>query len=209
MLAGVLDELLEDPRVREVCDLRGRFGLMAYHGGNLERSTDAVARAVAERTGASFYGVLQQRPLRRHIASTKFDPRHSPALSRFLDHVEVVITIHGYGRRGFWRHLLLGGGNRTLAHHVAGHLRQGISQRYQVLDDLDAIPKDLRGQHARNPVNRPRAQGVQIELPPSIRWNVREWGWSGHEGVSHTRELDRLIEALASAVESWPVRTAT
>ena len=28
----------------EVCELRGTFGLMAFHGGNLERATDVIAR---------------------------------------------------------------------------------------------------------------------------------------------------------------------
>jgi phage replication-related protein YjqB (UPF0714/DUF867 family) len=202
----VLREFLARSEITELCELRGRFGIMAYHGGNLERTTDAVAAAVAQRTGSSFYGVVQDSPHRHHIASTAFDPAHSSALSRFLGHVEVVITIHGYGRRRMWRHLLLGGRNRSLAGHIARHLRDGLPRRYRVLDDLAEIPKELRGQHPRNPVNRPPAQGVQIELPPTIRWNFAEWGWSDHEGVSRTRDVDRLIDSLAAAVESWPGR---
>ncbi len=159
---------------------------------------------VAERAGASYYGIVQEPPHRRHVASTAFDPAHSESLARFLDHVEVVITVHGYGRRKLWRHLLLGGRNRTLAAHVAGHLRDGLSRRYRVLDELDAIPTELRGQHPDNPVNRPPGQGVQIELPPTIRWNYREWGWSDHAGVSRTPEVERLIASLTEAVRNWP-----
>lgn len=202
-MARVLTEFLERSEVTELCELRSRFGIMAYHGGNLERTTDAVAGEVARRTDASFYAVLQDPPHRNHIASTQFDPAHSLALSQFLEHVDIVITVHGYGRRRLLRHLLLGGRNRELAGHVARHLREGLPRRYHVLDDIDAIPKDLRGQHPRNPVNRPPKQGVQIELPPSIRWNVKEWGWSDHEGVSRTRDVDRLIDALSAAVTSW------
>jgi phage replication-related protein YjqB (UPF0714/DUF867 family) len=199
----VLREFLARGEVSELCELRGRFGIMAYHGGNLERTTDAVAAELARRTDSSLYGVVQDAPHRHHIASTAFDPDHSPALSRFLDHVDVVITIHGYGRRRLWRHLLLGGRNRELARHVAGHLREGLPRRYHVLDDLDSIPRELRGQHPRNPVNRPPERGVQIELPPTIRWNYREWGWSDHQGVSRTPDVDRLIDALCAAVSSW------
>lgn len=200
----MLREFLARPEVTELCELNGRFGVMAYHGGNLERTTDAVAREVASRTGSSFYGVVQAPPHRHHIASTHFDPQHSSALAGFLEHVDVVITIHGYGRRRLWRHLLLGGGNRELALHLAGHLRGGLPRRYKVLDDLEAIPKELRGQHPRNPVNRPPSRGVQIELPPTIRWNYTEWGWSDHEGVSRTGDIERLIDALSAAVSSWP-----
>ena len=199
----VLREFLRRPEVTESCEIRGRFGIMAYHGGNLERTTDAVAAEVAMRTGSSFYGVIQDPPHRHHIPSTHFDPNHSSTLARFFDHVDVVITVHGYGRRGLWRHLLLGGQNRTLARHVAEHLRQGLSRRYPVLDELEAIPMDLRGQHPHNPVNRPANQGVQIELPPTIRWNFKEWGWSDHDGVSRTGDVERLIDALSGAVSSW------
>jgi phage replication-related protein YjqB (UPF0714/DUF867 family) len=204
----VLREFLARDEVTELCELRGRFGVMAYHGGNRERTTDAVAAEVASRADASFYGVVQAPPHRDHLASTHFDPEHSRALARFLAHVDVVITIHGYGRRRLWRHLLLGGRNRALAGHVAGHLREGLPRRYRVLDDLEAIPKELRGQHPRNPVNRPRLQGVQIELPPTIRWNAKQWGWSDHEGIARTRDVDRLIEALGAAVSSWTIERA-
>lgn len=199
----MLREFLSRPEVTELCELRGRFGIMAYHGGNLERTTDAVASEVARRTGSSFYGVVQEPPHRRHIASTHFVPEHSPALARFFAHVEIVITVHGYGRRRLRRHLLLGGRNRRLAGHLAEHLHEGLPRRYRVLDDLEAIPKELRGQHPRNPVNRPPRGGVQIELPPSIRWNVREWGWSDHQGTSRTRDVASLIDALTAAVASW------
>ena len=200
----MLREFLARSEVTELCELRGRFGIMAYHGGNLERTTDAVAAEVARRTGSSFYGVLQDAPHRHHLASTAFDPDHSDLLARFLEHVEVVITVHGYGRRRMWRNVLLGGRNRALATHVAEHLRAGLPRRYRVTDDLDAIPRELRGQHARNPVNLPPETGVQLELPPGIRWNFREWGWSDHAGVSRTRDVRRLIDALCLAVERWP-----
>ncbi len=203
-------ELLARPEVRERCELRARFGLMAFHGGNLERVTDVVASEVARRTRASFYAVLQEPPLRIHVASTAFDPAHSDKLSRFLGHVDAVITIHGYGHRpGLRHHLLVGGRNRNLAQHVTAHLRDGIPDRYPVLDELARIPVDLRGQHARNPVNRPLFQGAQIELPPSIRWNRREKGWSDHQGVSRAPDVDRLIEALTRAVTTWPMRLLT
>lgn len=199
----MLRELLEHPEVTEICELRGRIGLMAYHGGNLERTTDAIAEEVACRTGSSYYAVLQASPLRRHVASTHFDPAHSSRLARFLDHVDVVATIHGYGRLRLRGQVLLGGRNRALAAHVAEYLRAGLPSRYRVVHELNDIPTELRGQHERNPVNRPPEQGVQIELPPSLRWNRREWGWSDHEGVSRAPDVQRLIDALSEAIAGW------
>lgn len=197
-------ELLARPGVVELCELRARIGLMAFHGGNLERVTDVVAVEVARRTETSLYAVLQKPPLRIHLTSTGIDPIHSQKLSRFLGHVQTAIAIHGYGHRpGIRHHVLVGGRNRRLARHIASHLREGLSECYPVLDDLLQIPVDLRGLHLRNPVNRPRGRGVQIELPPAIRWNRRENGWSDHQGVSRAADVDRLIDVLTRAVDSW------
>ena len=176
----MLREFLTRSEITEVCELRGRFGVMAYHGGNLERTTDAVAGEVARRTSSSFYAVIQDPPHRTHIASTAFDPGQSEALRRFLDHVDVVITVHGYGRRRLWRHLLLGGRNRQLARHVAGYLRARLGW-YRVLDDLDSIPVELArptpeepgestglaGRAARAPADHSmESEGVGLVRPP-------------------------------------------
>ncbi|MFM7263753.1 MAG: poly-gamma-glutamate hydrolase family protein [Acidimicrobiales bacterium] len=51
-------ELLSMDGVREESVLRGTFGFMAFHGGDLEEVTDTIARTAAERAGASYSGVL-------------------------------------------------------------------------------------------------------------------------------------------------------
>ena len=165
----MLEELLASPGVEEVCELRSRFGILAFHGGNLERGTDDIATAAAELAGASLYVVRQPPDLRWHLPSTEFRPDRSPALARFVDHVEVAVAVHGYGREGWWTTLLLGGRNRPLAGRLAAELRPRLGEGFTVLDDLDAIPKELRGVHPRNPVNLVAGTGVQVELPPRVR----------------------------------------
>ena len=73
----------------------------------------------------------------------------------------------------------------------------------KAIDDLEAIPKGLKGQHERNPVNLPVNAGVQMELPPTIRWNKAEMNWSDHDGTSRAPQVDQLIEALVVAVDAW------
>jgi len=199
----VLRNLLSSPHVTEISELRGRIGLMAFHGGNLERTTDVVAAEVAERSDSSLYAVLQQAPMREHLPSTAFRPEHSEALAAFVDHVDVAISIHGYGRVDRSRHLLLGGRNRRFAAHLATHLRRGLPNGYEVVADLDHIPRELRGQHPANPVNLPAQAGVQIELPPTIRWNRAEKGWSDHAGTPRATHVDRLIDAITTGVQAW------
>ncbi len=203
MFWRMLREFLDRPEVSEICELRGRFGIMAFHGGNLERTTDAIAREVAERTGSSIYAVVQAQPLREHVPSTAFDPAHSNVLAGFLDHVDTVISLHGYGRDDRFWDLLLGGRNRDLAAHLAAHLRGGLPERFGVVDNLDDIPDGLRGQHPDNPVNRPRHAGAQIELPPASRWNREESNWSDHAGTGRAPQVALLIELLVAAVTSW------
>jgi phage replication-related protein YjqB (UPF0714/DUF867 family) len=188
--------LLAHPGVEEDLRLGSRFGLMAYHGGNLEVATDTIAADVADRTGASLYAVRQPPDLRWHIPSTEVRPTASERLAQFLDHVEIVITVHGFGRDGYWTRLLLGGTNRALATHVGSHLRQAVAPHgYEVIDEINEIPAQLRGLHPANPVNVPPAKGVQLELPPRVR---------GTTPLSKPEHTAALIEGLVAAVESWP-----
>lgn len=201
----MLRDLLALPEVTEVCALRSAFGVMAFHGGNLERCTDVIAAEVAAHTDASLYTVTQEPPMRRHLPSTAFDPEQSPALAAFVDHVDVVITIHGYGREDRFWDVLLGGRNRRLAAHLGDHLRGGIDERFGIIDRLDDIPKGLRGQHSHNPVNLPPDAGVQIELPPTTRWNRDEAEWSDWQGTGRAPQVEQLIRSLSAGVDSWPL----
>ena len=196
----MFDELLAHPGVEEIVELRSTFGFMAYHGGSLEEVTDVVATAAAEQAGASLYAVLQPPGFRWHIPSTEVRPEHSVALAEFLHHVDVVVTVHGYGREGMWTTLLVGGQNRSLADHVASHLRPALPD-YTIATDLDEIPAALRGLHPENPANRPRRGGVQLELPPRVRGRSPIWkDWEGPGLVPHTVSL---IDGLAAAATSW------
>jgi phage replication-related protein YjqB (UPF0714/DUF867 family) len=193
--------LLATPGVEEVSELRGRVGFMAYHGGALEAMTDVIASRAAERSGASFYAVIQPDGMREHLSSIKVRPAESDRLAEFVEHVDIVVTVHGFGRRGLFGSLLLGGGNRSFADHVGDALRQALPA-YDILTDLDTIPRQLRGLHPDNPVNLPRDGGVQIELPPRVRGSSPLWwDWEGPGLTPHT---DALIDGLVDAATSWP-----
>ncbi len=193
-------ELLAMNGVQEVCELRGRIGFMAYHGGSLEEQTDVIAARAAERSGSSYYAVLQPDDVQWHIPSHKVSPRSSPQLQRFIDHVAIVMTIHGFGRRDHFTSVLLGGRNRELADHVARHLTPRLPD-YEIVTELDRIPKDLRGLHPDNPVNLPSQQGVQIELPPRIRGSSPIWAeWDHSEMVP---PMASLIDGLVDAATLW------
>lgn len=187
--------------MQEIVELRSRIGLLAFHGGSLERMTDIVALDAAERAGASVYAVVQPPGLRWHVRSIDVTPDASDALRSFVDHVEVAIALHGFGRDGMWTSLLLGGSNRSLAHHLAAHLAPALPD-YEIVHDLESIPVELRGLHPRNPVNLPRGGGVQLELPPRVRGTTPHWAdWTG---PGHPPPMEALVASLAAAVQAWP-----
>jgi phage replication-related protein YjqB (UPF0714/DUF867 family) len=200
---GRFAELLDHDGVEEDVELRSRFGLMAFHGGNLEEGTDVIAAAVAEQAGASLYAVRQPIGLRWHLPSVEIGPADSRALAAFLEHVDVAIAVHGYYRQGWFTTLLLGGQHRSLAAHVGTHLRAAMPDDYLVIDELEQIPAELRGVHRANPVNLPRHGGVQLELPPRTRSRtVPMWrDLPDTEPVPHGQDL---IAGLVAAVRSWP-----
>lgn len=195
-----LADLLTYDGVTEECVLRSHFGFMAFHGGALEEVTDVIASRAAEIAGASYYGIQLPDNLEWHIPSHKVTADQSPLLHEFLSHVNIVITVHGFGRAGFFTSLLLGGRNRRLATHVGQHLRHHLPA-YRIIDDIDEIPSNLRGLHQDNPVNVVEHAGVQLELPPRVRGSSPLWwDWEGPGLTPHT---ESLITALAESAMSW------
>ncbi|MGK2881493.1 MAG: poly-gamma-glutamate hydrolase family protein [Mycobacterium sp.] len=194
-----LSELLADPGIVESSALRSRFGFMAFHGGGLEQMTDVIAERSADAAGASLYTVRHPDHYPHHLPSASFVASESACLAEFLDHVDVVVALHGYGRVGRSTQLLAGGGNRALASHLAAHVD---IPGYRVVDDLDSIPRELRGLHPDNPVNRARGGGAQLELSPRVRGMSPRSGMPGDDGLARATSL--LVHGLAAAARSWP-----
>jgi phage replication-related protein YjqB (UPF0714/DUF867 family) len=184
-----LAELLTLPGIREECILRSDVGFMALHGGSQDRGTEQIAGQAAEQTGASYYAIVQPPGLRVHLTSRLHNPDQSARLRAFLEHVDVAISVHGFGRDSFalWidperglviepygpairgkqtgplRGIILGGLNAQLL-DVARTLFQQRFAGYRVADERVRL-----GFHPDNPVNLPSARGVQVELPPGLR----------------------------------------
>ncbi len=197
-------ELLAQPGVVEVLDLKGPIGFCAFHGGNLERVTEQIASEAAARSGSSFYAVIQPRGMRHHIPSTLVDPTQSPKLAAFVEHCRYVIAVHGYGLHGHFASLLCGGMNRQLASHVAHHIRNALPA-YESIDDIDRIPRTLRGLHPDNPCNLTAGGGMQLELPPRVRGlTPLVMHWPSHDPRRQRfPHVNHLIDGLIAAATGW------
>ena len=217
-----LAELLTLPGVKEDCVLRSAVGLMALHGGSQDRGTHEIASRAAERAGASYYAIVQPHGMRIHLTSRHHNPDQSERLRAFLQHVEIAISVHGFGRDGFdlrvdpargvdiepygparrgnqtgpLRGIIVGGGNADLV-GVARRLLHDRFEGYRVADERVRL-----GFHPDNPVNLPSARGVQIELPPGLR-GIGDFGEQlapSEDGVV-TEVIAALVELANRASE--------
>ena len=168
--------------MQERCFLGSSFGFLALHGG-LEAGTAEIAQAAAVASNASVYAVVQPDDVRWHVPSHAFDPSQSDALVAFLEHVDCVVSVHGFGGlRGDddrWITGLLGGSNRALAGRLAELLRDALPG-YRWIDDLDRIPSHLRGVHPAQP-GEPGARRRRADRAPTARpqdhERLRGAGW--------------------------------
>jgi phage replication-related protein YjqB (UPF0714/DUF867 family) len=217
-----LAELLGLPGVKETCVLRSRVGVMALHGGSQDRGTDQIARRAAERARASYYAIVQPTGLRVHLTSRLHNPEHSALLQAFLAHVDIAVSVHGFGRDSFalWvdagRGLVIEPYGPAIRGRQTGPLRGIIvgGLNAELLDaarDLfrDRFPgyhlADQRvrlGFHPDNPVNLPSQRGVQIELPPGLR-GIGDFGEHlvPHQDGVAAEVVDALVELVDRATE--------
>ncbi|HET6811608.1 MAG TPA: poly-gamma-glutamate hydrolase family protein [Acidimicrobiales bacterium] len=216
-----LRDLLEQRGVVEELELRSAVGFMALHGGSQDRGTETIARRAAEAAGASFYAIVQPPSLRIHLPSHRHDPADSATLTRFLSHVRVVFSVHGFGRDSLrllpdpglgirvepygpplkegrtepFRGVILGGRNRPLAARVRRHL-EGRLPGWRFVDEERWLGP-LAGRHPANPVNLPPEAGVQVELCPGLR-GIGLYGerMAPRPGDA---EVDLVVDGLAAA----------
>ena len=157
-----LSELLADPAVIELKPVAIPVRLPGHPRRRSGADDGRHRRAAADAAGASVYLLRHPRAIRTIYRRPAISPQASARLSEFLEHVDVVVSVHGYGRIGRSTQLLAGGGNRALAQHLARHIDV---PGYQVVTDLDAIPAELRGLHPDNPVNRGAAAAPSSNSP--------------------------------------------
>ncbi len=220
-----LAELLALPGIKEECVLRSSVGFMALHGGSQDRGTDQIARRAATQAGASYYAIVQPSGLRVHLTSRLHNPDHSASLRAFVQHVDVAISVHGFGRDGFalWldpgrglmidaygparrgsqtgplRGIIVGGQNAELL-EAARRLLHDRFAGYHVADERVRL-----GFHPDNPVNLPAAGGVQIELPPGLR-GIGDFGehFEPRQDGPVTEMVAALVELANRATEATP-----
>jgi phage replication-related protein YjqB (UPF0714/DUF867 family) len=163
-----LADLINYKDVLEYSILQGKIGIMAIHGGNIERGTEQIAYYVAQQSNSSLYVIsprTKKRDWKFHISSNKINPKDSETLSQFLDHVTTAVSIHGHVIKK--NIICVGGLNHVLRRKVVQSLRED----FEVTDAVEegGICRNLSARNPRNVVNLPKEKGVQIEIPLILR----------------------------------------
>lgn len=77
---------------------------------------------------------------------------------------------------------------------------------YHVVTDLAAIPRELRGLHPDNPVNR--VAGVQLEPPTRVRGLSPRSPLPGPGPHGLSPVTSALVDGLTAAARNWQLRSA-
>lgn len=196
-----LAELITSKDVLEYSILQGKVGMMAIHGGNIERGTEQIAYYVAHHSDSSLYVIsprTKKRDWKFHISSNKINPKESEKLSTFLNHVSTAISIHGHVIK---RNIICVGG---LNHILRRKIVESLSDDFEVTDAMEdgGICRNLSARNPKNVVNLTRDRGVQMEIPLTLR-KVFEHRPYEEMPTDETKLLtDKLIEIIEEAQQS-------
>jgi len=148
--------------------LRGPVGLMAFHGGSIEKGTEEMANYICSKTDCSLYvfsGRLSRDNYEKlHIPSSLLNPTHSEKLSSFMTHITTAIAFHGHRIDDL---ILVGGLNRSMRKKIVNALSEYDAK--DAMEENDSSYKMVRGESTLNIVNKAREKGVQIEIPFRLR----------------------------------------
>lgn len=153
--------------------------ILAIHGGNIERETDDIARAVARIGGYDYYAFIGLTP-GLHLTSTHFD---DPAALKMVKQSDKTLSIHGC--RSVRVLTYVGGQDKALAARVKQELKAaGFT--------VQTAKGEIGGYSDSNICNRNSiGRGVQIELTAPLRTQL----------ANNPDKFDRYVSALLKALD--------
>lgn len=153
--------------------------ILAIHGGNIERETDDIARAVAKTGGYDYYEFIGITP-GLHLTSTRFN---DPAALKMVKRSHKTLSIHGC--RGETAITHVGGQDKVLGAKVKAELKKAGFR-------VKTAQGSIGGYSDYNICNRNAiGRGVQIELSYALRSQL----------ANDQAKFDRYVSALLKSLD--------
>ena len=131
-----------------------KYGIIAIHGGNIEKGTSDIAKNIAGNDIEYFINSSDQ-----HVTSTEFE---SPLLNKLISECEIIISIHGqHDKENSF--IMLGGLDISLLNKIKKSL---INNNFYIKESKNG----LGGISLENVCNRGiYKKGVQLEISYNLR----------------------------------------
>ncbi len=153
----------------EVKDTDSKILVMSFHGGLIEPGTSELGFAISESL-FDFYtfkalkkGELHEPSLTSstlHLTSARYD---EPELLKWTAVSDFCLGLHGFG--GEEADFCVGGGNAKERKVLVAKLTKAFPD----LKSCELCCDPFNGVSLKNPINKCRNQGVQVEMSPKIR----------------------------------------
>lgn len=177
--------------------------IFAPHGGNIEKGTTELAKAIANKGNYDYYafnGVRNKNNSQLHVTSTNYND--SDLIHRNYNK-DVSISVHGAGQAQGTNTVLIGGSDEKLIQLIT---RELSAFKFNVKRSIG----HLAGLDPNNVVNyNKKGQGVQLELTPDLRKSLFNNGDDSSKARKNeknwTSTMDHFATAINNAIQKYMI----
>ena len=177
--------------------------IFAPHGGNIEKGTTELTKAIANKGNYDYYvfnGTRNKNNSQLHVTSTNYN---DPDLINRNYNKDISISVHGAGQSQGKNTVLIGGRDEKLIQLISKELS---TFKFNVQRSLG----HLAGIDTNNVVNyNKKGQGVQLELTPDLRKSFFSNGDDSSKARKNeknwTSTMDRFATAINNTIRKYTI----
>ena len=177
--------------------------IFAPHGGNIEKGTTELAKAISNKGNYDYYafnGARNKNNSQLHVTSTNYND--SDLINRNYNK-DISISVHGTGQSQGKNTVLIGGRDEKLIQIISKELS---TFKFNVKRSVGY----LAGIETNNIVNfNKRGEGVQLELTPDLRKSFFSHGDDSSKARKNennwTSTMDHFVTAINNAIRKYMI----
>lgn len=203
-----MTDLLKDTQegkdwTKESTNRHSNVLIFAPHGGNIEKGTTELTKAIANKGKYDYYafnGTRNKNNSQLHVTSTNYNDLD---LINHNYNKDVSISVHGAGQSQGKNTVLIGGRDEKLIQLISKELS---TFKFNVQRSLG----HLAGIDTNNVVNyNKKGQGVQLELTPDLRKSFFSNGDDSSKARKNEKNwsstMDRFATAINNAIRKYMI----